>query len=361
MKRIMMYLIAIVVGLPSIAVLGIWCYLQFFEYKPAPIEPVPVKGKGKHLPAEKTDFSFLTWNIGYAGLGSEMDYFFDGGKTVRSGKPEMEKYLQGICRELKSNDTLDFIYIQEIDRDCKRTYRRDQQNDMEAALPGYCSAFALNYLVKFIPVPFSEPIGKVTAGLCTFSKYLPESNERHAYDAFFYWPKRLLWLKRCFLCSSYTVCGGKQLILVNLHNSAYDETGELRKKEIEILQTYLQGEYMKGNYIIIGGDWNMNPKDFNRQTINSGDKTFAIKYSLDDKFMPGWKAVYDPLLPTNRNLDAPYHKGKSGTTIMDFFVISPNVQVLNCFTADEGFANSDHNPVFAKFRLQTGPDGDKSF
>ncbi len=362
MKRILIYSTGIVVGLPSLALIGLLFFLQFTEYNPALIEPVTAKGKGRPLPADKTEFSFLTWNVGYAGLGSGMDYFFDGGGTVRSGKAEMEKYFQGISRELKSSDTLDFMYIQEIDRDCKRTYRQDQQSGIEAALPEYCSAFALNYVVKFIPVPFSEPIGKVNAGLCTFSRYPPENSERHAYDAYFCWPKRLLWLKRCFICSAFTVCGGKQLILVNLHNSAYDETGELRRKELDILQTYLQREYQKGNYIIIGGDWNMNPKEFNQKKINSGDKTFSIQYSLDDNFMPGWKAVYDPLLPTNRNLDAPYQKGKTGTTIIDFFVISPNVEVLTCFTADRGFANSDHNPVFAKFRLQTGNQkGNSSF
>lgn len=357
MKRKAGIILISVIGIPILMLFGLIFYLQLTEYNPSPIEVVQTKGKGRPLHSDKTEFSFLTWNIGYAGLGRGMDYFLDGGKKVRSAKPEMEKTLLGICKDLKSDDTLDFIFLQEIDRDCKRTYRRDQENDVEGALPEYCSSFALNYVVGFIPVPLSEPIGNVNAGLCTFSRFTPESNERHAYDAFFYWPKRLLWLKRCFLCSAFSVCGDKQLIVINLHNSAYDESGELRVKELETLQTFLQREYQKGNYIIIGGDWNMNPKGFRPQDIKSGDKVFSINRSMTETFMPGWKAVFDQSLPTNRNLDSYYQKGFTGTTVIDFFLISPNVQVLTCFTADKGFMNSDHNPVFAKFRLLAATPG----
>jgi len=352
MKRKMIYALVVVAGLPVIAVIILILYLQFTEYTPAPVEQVQTRGKGQPLPSVKTEFSFLTWNIGYAGLGREMDFFYEGGKMVRSGKAESEKYIKGIYADLKSNDTVDFIFLQEIDINSKRTYRQDQLEELEKAIPEYCCAFALNYKVGFIPVPILEPIGKVTAGLCTFSKHPPENNERHAYDGFFSWPKRLIFLKRCFLASAFDICGGKQLIVVNLHNSAYDVSGELRSKELAMLQPYLQREYQKGNFIIVGGDWNMNPRGFRPEKINSGDKVFSIQPVMDSTFMPGWQVVYDPLFPTNRNLDAPYQKSVTGTTVIDFFVISPNVKVLKCFTMDKGFENSDHNPVFAKFRLE---------
>ncbi|MCX6287836.1 MAG: hypothetical protein NTY96_12040 [Bacteroidetes bacterium] len=361
MKRILIYTIIIILGIPSVAVLGLLVFLQLTEYRPPPIEFVPTTGKAKPLASDKTEFSFLTWNIGYAGLGREMDYFYEGGKKVRPGRQDMDKYIKGICSELKSTDSVDFVFLQEIDKDAKRTYELDQLEEINKVMPDYCSIFAMNYYVRFIPAPISEPIGKVKAGLITFSRFMPENNERHAYDASFSWPKKLVWLKRCFLSSSYTVFGDKQMILVNLHNSAYDSSGELRRRELEILQTYVQREYQKGNYIIIGGDWNMNPKGFNRQGIRSGDKVYSIQNSMDKTFMPGWKTVYDTLLPTNRNVDAPYQKGKTGTTAIDFFLISPNVEVLKCVTADKGFVNSDHNPVYAKFRLQAPVSGSSQF
>jgi len=352
MKSKMIFGIIIIAGLPVLTALCLLGYLQFTEYNPAPIELVSTTGKGKPLPFDKIEFSFITWNIGYAGLGEEMDFFYEGGKKVRSDKQYMDNCLKGICTLLKTEDTLDFIFLQEIDRRSKRTYKKDQLEDICKALPAYCSIFTPNYKVEYIPVPLYEPTGKVTSGLCTFSKHPPESNERHGYNAYFSWPKRLLWLKRCFLVSSFTFNGGKQLIVVNLHNSAYDDTGELRAKELEILKTYLLREYQKGNYIIIGGDWNMNPKGFRMQEIKSGDKVYSIRSSMNETFMPGWETVYDSLLPTNRNLDIPYKKGLTGTTVIDFYVISPNVELLKCFTLDEGFRYADHNPVFAKFRLR---------
>ncbi|MEI8005101.1 MAG: endonuclease/exonuclease/phosphatase family protein [Bacteroidota bacterium] len=352
MKRKIIRGLVIVAGLVVITVIGFVLFLQFTEYNPAPIEVVQASGKGRPVPTEKREFTFFTWNIGYAGLGKELDFFLDGGKLVQPGREYTDRYLKGISADLKSYDTVDFIMIQEIDRDCKRTYHTDQLVTLEKVIPEYTASFALNYKVPFIPVPVTDPIGLVNAGLCTFSRHTPQNSERHAYDAFFSWPKRLVFLKRCFLVSSFEVCGGKQLLVINLHNSAFDETGELRSRELAMLRDYLQTEYQKGNYIIVGGDWNMNPKGFRQEEIHSGDKVFSIKTGVEKTFMPGWEVVYDHLLPTNRNVDGPYNKTVTGTTVIDFFVISPNVNVLNCFTVDKGFTNSDHNPVFAKFRLQ---------
>jgi endonuclease/exonuclease/phosphatase family metal-dependent hydrolase len=352
MKRKIIICLGIVAALAISFVIGFILYLQFTEYNPAPIEVVQASGKGRPVPSEKREFTFITWNIGYAGLGKDLNFFFDGGNLVQPGKTNVERYMKGISADIRSLDTLDFIFLQEIDRNSKRTYGLDQLEELGKVIPEFSSTYAVNYQVGYIPYPVTDPIGKVNAGLCTFSKYLPQNNERHAYDAFFSWPKRLVFLKRCFLVSSYEVCGGKQLLVINLHNSAFDVTGELRSKELATLGAYLQVEYQKGNYIIVGGDWNMNPRGFRQEEINTGDKGFTIKPGMDESFMPGWEVVFDHFKPTNRNVDQPYKKTITGTTIIDFFVISPNVNVLNCFTVDKGFENSDHNPVFAKFRLQ---------
>ena len=51
------------------------------------------------------------------------------------------------------------------------------------------------------------------------------------------------------------------MIVINLHNSAFDNTGELRSRELGMLKDYLEREYRNGSYIIVGGDWNMNPRE----------------------------------------------------------------------------------------------------
>ena len=188
-----------------------------------------------------------------------------------------------------------------------------------------------------------NPWGKFGQAWLHFSKFKPETAERHAYNAFFPWPKRLVILKRCFIVSEYPLFGGKELIMINLHNSAYDATGLLRQEELNQLQAYLENEYSKGNYVICGGDWNNNPNGFDTLAIKSGDKAFAINPPIGKSFMPGWQMVFDPSMPTNRNVDKPYAKGSTGTTIIDFFIISPNVKAESCKTIDMGFENSDHH------------------
>jgi len=73
---------------------------------------------------------------------------------------------------------------------------------------------------------------------------------------------------------------------------------------------------------------------------------------LDSTFLPGWRFAFDPLAPTNRDVDMPYQKGKTQTTIIDFYVISPNVEVESIHTVATAFNFSDHQPVVMKVTLK---------
>ena len=48
----------------------------------------------------------------------------------------------------------------------------------------------------------------------------------------------------------------------------------------------------------------------------------------------------------------PYDQKTSPVTIIDFFLISPNVESLGIENINLKFEHSDHNPVKAKFRLK---------
>ena len=69
----------------------------------------------------------LTWNIGYSGLGKEMDFFYDGGKRVRTSHENTQKNLNGIGAFLTSNDSIQMILLQEVDVRSKRTYHRSEE------------------------------------------------------------------------------------------------------------------------------------------------------------------------------------------------------------------------------------------
>ena len=182
-------------------------------------------------------------------------------------------------------------------------------------------------------------------------KFQPGISIRHSYHATFPWPKNLFFLKRCFIEQQYHMSSGKELVIVNLHNSTFDENGKLRMAELKQLKEFIDSEWSKMNYIVIGGDWNMNPRGFLASGITTGDIVQEITPGFDLSFLPGWQFAFDPARPTNRNVDKPYVKGKTKTTIIDFFVVSPNITVLSVQTLSTGFMYSDHQPVRMKIRL----------
>jgi uncharacterized membrane protein len=137
MKKIIVYVILALTGFILVIIAVILSYLQHTEYRPAPIEAAGISGNGLPIPAGKREFGIFTWNIGYAGLGKEMDFFYDGGKTVRPGREETNKYLKGIKEFLSSNDSCDFIFIQEVDLDCKRTYYINQLIYLQEGLSSF--------------------------------------------------------------------------------------------------------------------------------------------------------------------------------------------------------------------------------
>ncbi len=121
---------------------------------------------------------------------------------------------------------------------------------------------------------------------------------------------------------------------------------------MEMLKKCMLNEYQKGNYVVSGGDRNLNPPDFNPGQITTGDVVKIITTVIEmDFFSEGWKWAYDSTIPTNRDVSTSYHKGKTKTTIMDYFIVSPNVNIIEVNTIQTEFKFSDHQPVYLKIGL----------
>ncbi|HDG61953.1 MAG TPA: hypothetical protein ENG15_02995 [Thermotoga sp.] len=84
-----------------------------------------------------------------------MDFLHDGGETVKPPREFMEKYLEGILRFLRSID-MDLVLLQEVDKDCDRTYHIDEADEISRIFPDYAWSFAPNCTVKFAPVPLQN-------------------------------------------------------------------------------------------------------------------------------------------------------------------------------------------------------------
>jgi endonuclease/exonuclease/phosphatase family metal-dependent hydrolase len=212
-------------------------------------------------------------------------------------------------------------------------------------------AIAINYKVFFVPLPFSKQLGKVHSGLFTLSPHHARQSVRYAFPGNYAWPKGVFMLDRCFLVNRYALHNDKELLVVNTHNSAYDD-GSLRKLQMETLRGFLLDEYRVGNYIVVGGDWNQTPAGMMPEFQNAIFDTVDLSYIKEDFLPADWTWLYDPLVPTNRRLDIPYDPDISRTTLIDFFLISPNLEALEVKGIDLDFRFSDHQPVLATIRLK---------
>lgn len=326
------------------------------KFRPAPIEQVaiinPKSGTPNPESVSDSTFTLLTWNLGYGGLGKEVDFFYDGGKMVTSPKAHVEKNVAGIKNFLAENKDVDFIMLQEVDRDSKRSWKIDEANEFAKVLPQHNYAFTVNYDVKYLPFPFTDPIGKVYGGLQTLSKFTPIECKRIALPGITDFPRKIFYLERCLLMQRYKLTNGKDLIVINTHFEAYDD-GSVKKKQMALAKKILEAEYAKGNYVILGGDWNIAPPSFNVHTwekVPEHDQLYLM--NNDANFIPGWKYTYDSTTPTNRKNNFAFNPDKTFTTIIDYYFTSPNIDIEEVKGVPMGFDFSDHQPVKLKIKLK---------
>lgn len=324
------------------------------DFKPAEEIPMSVNNNSELIPTDSSVFSFMIWNIGYAGLGNESDFFLDGGQMVQPTEALNTRYLDGILATVEQNQQLDFLMLQEVDIHSKRSYGHNQFEEISTKLPSHGKVHALNFNVKFVPKPLTSfsPIGKVQSGLATYSKYKIASSTRWQFPGSYAWPTSAFHLDRCLLESRIPLESGKELVVINSHNSAYDG-GKLKPLEMAYLKEFLLAEYAKGNYVVVGADWNQCPPDFAYDSFSAGNEDDYYQDNIAVDFMPeGWQWAFDPKVATNRKNAAKFEEGKTFTTLIDFYLLSPNVTLLEVEGVSLNFENSDHQPVKLKIQLK---------
>ena len=351
MKRFLKVLLIIVLVI-VLAAAGLIGWLSIAEYKPEAVEELALSARGENSPSlpQGESVTVLSWNIGYAGLGSNADFFMDGGENVKSSDRErVESNLQDIRELLYGESAPDLILLQEVDVNSSRTYGIDQS----ACLTAGNAAHALNYSCPFVPFPL-PPIGKVNSGVFTTTDYAIDRAERISLPCPFSWPVSTANLKRCLLVSYLPIEGSdKQLVLVNLHLEAYDD-GEGKIAQTRQLNEFIQSEYEKGNYVIAGGDFNQIFPGSLAVYSNTHPELWEPGVLTEDMLPEGWSYAYDLSVPSCRLLNQPYDPADTESTqhyVIDGFILSPNVTLESVETLDQGFIASDHNPVLLRVTL----------
>ena len=311
-----------------------------------------------------TDYSAITYNIGFGAYDQDYSFFMDSG-TMKDGTKVKGKSSRGSSKEnvLKNTNgsinllkqlSPDFTLLQEVDVKATRSYSINQKEAIKKSLSNYGSTFALNFHAPYMIYPFNEPHGRVDAGLLTLSKYNVNSATRISYPIDNSFLTKFFDLDRCFSITRLKVSNGKELVLINNHMSAYDKGGVIRAKQLELLNKTMKQEYNKGNYVIVGGDFN-HALNIAKDTFKSEQLVPEWVYTITDKNLPkGMKIVNasnNTEVPTCRTADIPYKKGVNYTSVIDGFIVSDNI-IATAENIDADFMYSDHNPVKLTFKLK---------
>jgi endonuclease/exonuclease/phosphatase family metal-dependent hydrolase len=218
-----------------------------------------------------------------------MDFFMTG-KGCENNEEQFRLNFKAVDQFLQSQDSVDIFMLQEVDQHSKRSYRFNEVEQLTAAFTDYSSFYGKNYDVFFVPVPPSSPMGSVNSGLLSLSRFAPENAERYSFPGRYSWPTRLFMLDRCFLVMRFEMSKGKQLLVINTHNEAYDD-GSIRDQQMAYLKEFMIAEYAKGNYILVGGDWNQCPPGFIPAFSGEVFDTVDYKGIEPDYLPPDWKCT----------------------------------------------------------------------
>lgn len=300
------------------------------------------------------NLSVTIWNIGYAGLGKDSDFVMDGGKhwfppSRASVKNNLEGINASLARFLKRDGERIFM-LQEVSDKSPLSYWVSVRKKVLSGFEDYMAFFRPDISSWGLPWPF-----RICHGTLTLCPIIPSDIEVLRIPAEPTYLGGLIKRNYALLVSRYKIKNSSaHWVIVNLHLAAFDPEGATRHKQMDAVFAYAQDEYAKGNYVLLGGDWNL--ALCKNSFAHTTDLTHLFwLFDLPRKKIPQyWQVACDPQVPSVRTNFQPYIAGQNYTAIIDGFIVSPNVQINDVQTLDTKFEHTDHMPVTGQF--STKPD-----
>ena len=355
MKRCVKVLLCIV--LAFVLVVGAYVAYVFIDYhRIGDMELTPEGDAAATELAAGKRYTVLSYNIGFGAYEDDYGFFMDGGTESWAWSEERLTANVDAIAAFLAQQKADFYLLQEVDIDSTRSYHVDERQPIYQALPGMSHVFAQNYDSPFLMYPLTQPHGASKSGLLTFSPAAISSAKRVELPIENSVMK-LVDLDRCYSVSRIPVDDSKELILYNLHLSAYTSDGTIATEQLKLLLADMQAEYEAGNWCVAGGDFNKDLLGDSVVWFGEADQDYSWAQPIPDGIFDGYDVTLaapldeDAPVPSCRNADSAYHEGQYVLTV-DGFMVSKNVAVESAEVIDTGFRWSDHNPVKMVFTLQ---------
>lgn len=353
MKKRIIKILCIVIAAIILAVLSYLIYVVLSYHRVEDNLTLEIEGNATNAVPVNTELSLLTYNIGFGAYSADYSFFMDGGEHSRAlSKEAVLNNINGVMNVI-ANENPDFVLLQEVDTDGTRSYYINQKNLITEKYQKYDSVFAENYDSPYFLYPLYEPIGANKSGILTLSRFHIESSIRRSLPVENSLSKYFD-LDRAYSVSVIKTNNGKDLVLYNVHLSAYTSDGTIAEDQLKMLSEDMLSQYKKGNYIIAAGDFNKDMLGDSSKYFKRSEGQYNWAAQFNNSLLPqGIKSYSGSNVPTCRNAEAPFKgDGTDFVLSVDGVLISDNIAVLSCETVDTFFAYSDHNPVNLKFVLK---------
>ena len=280
----------------------------------------------------------LTYNLGNVVYGE--NFYFDGKRNdinyknlFPSNKKEVFNNIYGQM-EIIGNNNPNIILFQEISKLSFSNYFSNPYKKYKQKLNEYDSVYYSNY--KFL--------GILNHGKSTFikgkfnSEILKASYKIEGILNNYFGSNNSYILSRIKINDS-----DKELVIINIHFTAFRKNYEVRVLQINYILELANEEYVKGNYVIIGGDFNMN-LNINKKVHRKSN----LPKEILNKINSNWSINCDG--KTVRDLSVRLEENND-ERVYDGFICSNNIKVMK-INSLENFKYSDHSPVIMEFKLK---------
>lgn len=222
------------------------------DYKPKDIIKIHINHGAtvKKVPVDE-EIVIASYNIGYGGTDRSEDFYMCGGKgTSLVQKSIVQRNIKHISEEIMNIDS-NILLLQEVDSNSKRSGYMNQTQIIRNILKNMDSVSAYTHKSEFIPIPLKEPMGKIESSIMTFSEFKIDESKRFKLPDNIKWPTKGFKHDRAILESILLTENGKELIIVNIHLSAFDKDAKVRREQLEFINAHIESHLNKGNYSAI--------------------------------------------------------------------------------------------------------------
>jgi len=344
------------IGLASVAAGG-FALSRFLNYHPRAVQEEECRNEGDaaNLRAGQS-IKIVTYNTQFF-AGTGYHFFYDGGRDTLVDPADVQKTVAAIAAFLKQENP-DFVLLQEVDCEARRTGYLDQIDLLNNSLPADLRNHVATFYWKSRFVPHPKVMGRAGTKLTIFSRYrlsratryqLPSTPGNPVVKDFDF--------KRAILEVEIPLTNGGIFCLLNTHLEAFPKGTDVMARQVDRVLTQLDSLDQKGVPWIIGGDFNLLPPgqwvrlDLQEKGCHREPSEISALYERYEG-VPALSSASGERMRDFMTFTKRIEGDRVPIRTLDYFFTSPKVKIKEYAVRQAGVKHlSDHLPLVAEFVL----------